>query len=61
MGNKLLTEKKTNLIELENCSFVKAVLMILVIIGHCIAFWSGDWFTPLQPIRNNIYLKYCYA
>lgn len=31
--------------ELNNCRFVKTILMFLVILYHSIVFWSGDWFT----------------
>ena len=31
--------------ELENCSFIKTVLMILVVFYHSILFWGGNWFT----------------
>lgn len=30
---------------LRNCGFVKTVLMLLVFIGHSVAFWTGSWFT----------------
>ena len=30
--------------ELENCNFVKTVLMLLVILYHCCVFWKGNWF-----------------
>lgn len=35
--------------ELQNCDFVKVVLLILVVFGHSIHFWTGDWFTVLKP------------
>lgn len=31
--------------ELENCNFVKTVLMILVVLYHSVLFWKGTWFT----------------
>ena len=31
--------------ELKNCTFVKTILMILVLFYHCIVFWTGNWFT----------------
>ena len=30
--------------ELENCNFVKTVLMLLVILYYCCVFWKGNWF-----------------
>lgn len=39
---------------LRNTTFVKTILMILVILGHACAFWSGHWFTenPIIPSRS---------
>lgn len=31
--------------ELSNCTFVKTVLMLVVVIYHCMLFWTGSWFT----------------
>lgn len=31
--------------ELENCGFVKTVLMLLVVLYHSCVFWTGNWFT----------------
>lgn len=35
--------------ELENCNFVKSILMILVVFYHSALFWGGNWFkgTPV--------------
>lgn len=30
--------------KLNNCTFVKTVLMLLVILYHACAFWNGEWF-----------------
>lgn len=35
--------------ELKNCTFVKTVLMVVIVILHSVAFWRGDWFTIIQP------------
>lgn len=35
--------------ELENCSFVKTVLMIIIVFYHSILFWNGSWFIG-EPI-----------
>lgn len=37
---------------LENCVFVKTILMFLVILGHACAFWSGHWFTENPAIQS---------
>lgn len=37
---------------LNEASFVKTILMLLVILGHAMAFWSGDWFTS-DPILQS--------
>ena len=31
--------------ELKNCSFIKTVLMLCVVLGHSFCFWGGEWFT----------------
>lgn len=31
--------------ELDNCTFVKTVLMLIVVLYHSILFWGGSWFT----------------
>lgn len=31
--------------ELENCTYVKTILMILVVLYHSTLFWNGTWFT----------------
>lgn len=33
--------------KLDNCAFVKTILMLLVILYHSCAFWNGNWF-PAQ-------------
>lgn len=38
-----------NEIKLKNVSFVRTMLMLLIILNHACAFWSGDWFTS-NPI-----------
>ena len=34
---------------IDNCTFVKTILMLCVIIGHCANFWNGAWFTLIIP------------
>ena len=38
---------------LANSVFVKTILMLLVIIGHACAFWSGHWFTENPAIESR--------
>lgn len=40
-----LEQRHKNLRILQNCNFGKTVLMILVILGHSVDFWNGNWFT----------------
>ena len=36
--------------ELTNCSFVKTVLMLLVVLYHSCVFWTGTWFTTYPAV-----------
>ena len=36
--------KRTEM-ELSNCTFVKSILMITVVLYHKKNFWTGSWFT----------------
>ena len=38
---------------LTNLTFVKSILMLLVIFGHACAFWSGHWFTNNPAIESE--------
>lgn len=38
--------------QLENCTFVKGVLLLIIIFSHSIAFWRGNWFTAIEPGRS---------
>lgn len=49
-----LIERQT---ELSNCTFVKTVLMVIVVIYHCVVFWSGSWFTK-NPIYESRFLSF---
>ncbi len=40
--------------ELENCNFVKAALMLLVVMYHSILFWGGSWFTGNPAMSSNV-------
>lgn len=41
---------KSKELTLQNCGFVKEVLMLLVILGHAVHFWTYDWFTVYTPV-----------
>ena len=38
------------------CNFAKTVLMLIVVLCHSAAFYSGNWFTVLEPTQTNQYL-----
>ena len=42
--------------QLENCTFVKGVLLLIIILSHSMVFWRGDWFTAITAtsIRPEI-------
>ena len=42
-----------NIMEIENCNFVKTILMLLVLVGHCTIYWTGQWFVgePIFPSK----------
>lgn len=42
---------KQNQLILKNCNFVKCILMILVVLGHSLDFWTGNWFTK-DPVYS---------
>lgn len=48
---------KSDRITLKNCSFVKTVLMLLVILGHAAHFWTGDWFTVQTAVYPSLGLE----
>ena len=39
--------------ELVNCSFVKSILLLLIILYHSIVFWNSDWFTENPNFHSN--------
>lgn len=41
--------------ELPNCTYLKALLMLLVVVYHSIVFWTGTWFTE-HPIYVSSFL-----
>jgi len=34
---------------LQNCSLLKTILMLFVILGHSCLFWGGNWASPMKP------------
>lgn len=53
--SKMNTNKNT--MKIENCSFIKMMLMLCVVIYHCILFWSENWFTE-NPVFKSEFLKF---
>jgi len=51
----LITNNIEETKELENCSFVKTVLMLFVVLAHSIIFWGGEWFTK-DPAETSPFL-----
>ena len=45
--NGIISNRQT---ELTNCTFVKTVLMLIVLIYHCIIFWTGSWFVKTPTL-----------
>lgn len=39
--------------ELSNCDFVKTILMLLVVIYHCMIYWTGEWFVGKVELQSN--------
>lgn len=59
LENNIIDEKDKCEVWLENCTFVKTILMVIVIFGHSIAFWSGSWFAE-NPMIVSSGLNYLY-
>ena len=38
---------------LNNCKFLKTILMLLVILGHACSFWTGSWFTENPLLQSQ--------
>ena len=41
-------------VKLDNCTFIKTILMILVVVYHSVLFWSGNWFSELPVFASNV-------
>lgn len=52
MEKNLTTDFRQN--ELENCSFVKTILMLIVVLYHSLLFWRGNWFSVEPAISAPI-------
>lgn len=39
--------------KIENCTFIKTLLMMSVVLYHSCVFWSGGWFSVLSPINES--------
>jgi len=45
--------------EIKNCSFIKTVLMLIIVFYHSILFWTGTWFTVVgKPVFECAIFKY---
>lgn len=38
---------------IDNCNFIKVVLMLAVVLCHSVSFWSGDWFTAIKCTQHS--------
>ena len=47
--NATVTDRQA---ELKNCNFVKTVLMLIVVLYHCMVFWTGTWFSE-APVHSS--------
>ena len=44
--------------KLESLSFIKTILMLFVILGHSVVFWSGGQWLPVAPAYGSAVLSY---
>lgn len=52
MGCKATTVSVDRQKELANCNFVKTILMLIVVIYHCMVYWTGTWFVGKPSIPS---------
>ncbi len=52
--SRLDSSNNTNL---ENCTFSKTILMLLVILYHSSVFWKGNWFSVVEPGHSSFILS----
>jgi len=50
MGINNIENEKYREKELENCTFIKTILMVIIVIYHSMLFWNGTWFNVIQPV-----------
>ena len=43
---------------LDNCTYAKTILMIIIVFYHSIAFWGGQWFEIISPVYSATFLSY---
>ena len=48
MNNLLASKQASKQASIENCAFVKTILMVLVVLYHSCLFWSGSWLQNQQ-------------
>lgn len=44
--------------KLHKLTFIKTILMLCVIAGHSVNFWTGNWFTTVVPVFDSKFLCY---
>lgn len=54
MNETLQEYKPVSNDELANCTFMKTVLMLLVVLQHSMQFWNGGWFTVCEPAQEGV-------
>lgn len=52
----MINEPSYNQNTFRNCNFAKSALMICVILGHSLAFWSDGWFSAIEPVYSCVWL-----
>ena len=60
MRAKVLNSRGNISRELKNSGFAKIVLMVFVIIGHSMAFWSESWITEIPVVYKSSIIKGVY-
>ena len=52
-GKYITANSKLSNNYIDNCTFVRTVLMMSVVLGHSVNFWKGNWFTKVEPAFNS--------
>lgn len=50
-------KKKTKDLYLNNCTFIKTILMLLVVIYHSSVFWTGTWLDTIKVSQQSVFLS----